>query len=129
MPASCLYLFDEPEVIRKKIMSAVTDPGKAITYNPAKKPGITNLLAIYSLFSGKSISQIEKKFSKKGYAELKKSLADLLILKLEPFRRKQKELLAREVYVKEILEQGRKRAEVIAQSTMQDVRKKMGLSG
>jgi len=127
IPASCLYLFDEPKVIRKKIMSAVTDPGKTITYNPAKKPGITNLLAIYSLFSSKPIYQIEKKFSKKGYAEFKKSLVDLLILKLEPFRRKKKELLSREVYVKEILTQGRKRAQIIAQSTMADVRKKMGL--
>ncbi|PIS17456.1 MAG: tryptophan--tRNA ligase [Candidatus Nealsonbacteria bacterium CG09_land_8_20_14_0_10_42_14] len=126
-PETCLFLFDEPEIIKKKIMSAVTDPGKSIKYNPAKKPGISNLLAIYSLFSDKSISQIEKKFSQKGYAEFKKSLAELLILKLEPFRRKKKELMNREVYVKEILEQGRKRAEIIAQSTMADVRKKMGL--
>ena len=124
---SCLYLFDEPGVIRKKIMSAVTDPGKTIKYNPVKKPGITNLLTIYALFSDKSMAQIEKKFSKKGYAVFKKSLADLLILKLEPFRRKKKELLSREVYVKEILEQGKKRAEVIAQSTMEDARKKVGL--
>ena len=108
-------------------MSAVTDPGKIIKYDPAKKPGISNLLTIYSLFSGKSIPQAEKKFNRKGYAEFKKFLADLLILKLESFRRKKKELLSREVYVKEILEQGRKRAEVIAQSTMADVRKKMGL--
>ena len=126
-PRTCLFLFDEPTIIRKKIMTAVTDPGKTIKYNSTKKPGISNLLVIYSLFSGKPISQIEKKFSKKGYAEFKKSLADLLILKLEPFRRKKKELLTREVYIKEILEQGRKRAEIIAQSTMQDVRKKMGL--
>ncbi|MBU3934963.1 tryptophan--tRNA ligase [Patescibacteria group bacterium] len=127
IPASCLYLFDEPEVIRKKVMSAVTDPGKIIKYDSAKKPGISNLLAIYSLFNDKPISQIEKKFSKKGYADFKKSLAELLIVKLEPFRRKKKELLTREVYIKEILEQGRKRAEILAQSTMADVRKKMGL--
>ena len=126
-PATCLFLFDEPEVIRKKIMSAVTDPGKTIKYDPAKKPGISNLLVIFSLFSGKPISQIEKRFSKKGYAVLKKALADFLILQLEPFRRKKKEFLSREIYVKEILEQGRKRAQVLAQSTMADVRKKMGL--
>jgi len=126
-PQTCLYLFDEPEVIKKKIMAAVTDPGKAVKYNPVKKPGISNLLTIYSLFSGKSISQIEKKFSQKGYAEFKKSLAELLILKLEPFRRKKKELKAREVYTKEILEQGRKRAQTIAQTTMAAVRKKIGL--
>lgn len=126
-PKGCLYLFDEPDVIRKKIMTAVTDPGKAIKYNPAKKPGISNLLTIYSMFNEKSVSQVEKKFSKKGYAEFKKSLADLLIAKLEPFRRKKKELSTREVYIKEVLERGKKRAEIISQSTMKDVRKKMGL--
>ena len=127
VPRTSLFLFDEPDIIKKKIMSAVTDTGKVVKYDPSKKPGIANLLTIYSLFSDKSISQAEKKFRKKGYAEFKKALADLLILKFEPFRRKKKELLARKVYVKEILEQGRKKAEVIAQSTMADVRKKMGL--
>ena len=127
-PETCLFIFDEPEIIKKKIMSAVTDTGKAIKYDPDKKPGISNLLAIYSLISQKSISELEKKFKNKGYGDFKKSLAELLILKLEPFRRKKKELLSREVYVKEILERGRKRAQIIAVATMQDVRKKMGLS-
>ncbi len=126
-PHSYLSLFDSPEEIRKKIMAAVTDPGKVVKYNPSKKPGISNLLTIFSLFSDKSISELEKKFKGKGYAEFKKALIDLLILRLEPFRRKKKELLSREVYVREILERGRKRAEVLAQSTMTGVRKKMAL--
>ncbi len=126
-PRGCLGLFDTPEEIQKKIMSAVTDTGKVIKYDPEKKPGISNLLTIYSLFSEKSIKEIEKKFKGKGYAEFKKSLAELLINSLEPFRRKRKELILREVYVREILEQGRKRAQIIAQSTLQEVRKKMGL--
>ena len=71
---------------------------------------------------------MEKKFKKKGYADLKKQLADLLTLKLEPFRRKRKELLQREVYVKEILKYGAKRAQVLAQTTLQDVKSKMGLT-
>ncbi len=128
IPASCLYLFDEPEVITKKIMTAITDTGKVIKYDLVKKPGISNLLTIYSLFSGKSIKELEKKFKNAGYEKLKKSLAQLLIISLEPFRRKRKELLSREVYVKEILERGRKRAQIIAQSTLQNVCKKMGLS-
>ncbi len=126
-PQGCIELFDEPEIIKKKIMAAVTDPGKVIKYDLAKKPGISNLLIIYSLFSGKSIKELERNFKSKGYEEFKKSLIKLLINFLEPLRRKRKELLAREVYVKEILTQGRKKAEIIAQSTMQDVRKKMGL--
>jgi len=123
----CIDLFDEPEIIKKKIMAAVTDPGKKILYDLQKKPGISNLLTIYSLFSGKSIKKLEKDFKGRGYEELKKSLIKVLVNSLEPFRRKRKELLQREVYVREILEQGRKRAESIAKATIQEVKKKMGL--
>ncbi|XOA42818.1 MAG: tryptophan--tRNA ligase [Candidatus Nealsonbacteria bacterium] len=126
-PKGYIGLFNEPKEIRKKIMSAVTDPGRKITYDLKKKPGISNLLTIYSLFSGKSIKELEKKFKGKGYAEFKKSLARLLINSFEPFRQKRKELLAREVYIREILKQGQKKAEVIAQFTMQEVKQKMGL--
>jgi len=126
-PSSCLFLMDEPEVIRKKIMTAVTDPGRKIVYDQKKKPGISNLLTIYSLFSDQSIKELEKKFKGKGYADFKKSLAKLLINSLKPLRRKRKELLKREVYVREILNQGAKRVQVIAVSTMAEVQKKMGL--
>ena len=126
-PQSYISLFDEPEVIKKKIMSAVTDTRKDIKYNPSKKPGISNLLTIYSLLSQREIKDLEKEFKGKGYADLKESLAELLIKSLEPFRRKEKELLKREVYVEEVLKKGAKRAEVIAQSTIQEAKKKMGL--
>ena len=126
-PQGRIELFDDPEIIEKKIMSAVTDPGKVIIYDHQRKPGISNLLTIYSLFSGKSIKELEKKFKGSGYEKFKKSLAELLIDSLEPFRKKRKELLTREVYVREILEQGKKRAQIIAQSTIRDVKKKMGL--
>jgi len=122
-----INIFDEPEILRKKIMAAVTDTGKAIKHDPVKKPGISNLLTIYSLFSEKPIKEIEKKFKGKGYATFKKSLASLLISSLEPFRRKRKELLSREVYIKEVLDQGAKKAKVLAQSTLEEVKKKMGL--
>lgn len=126
-PQGCISLFEEPEEVQKKIASAVTDTGKQIKYDEREKPGISNLLNIYSLFSGKTIKEIEKKFRGKGYAEFKKSLTQLLIDSLEPLRRKKKELETREVYVKEILEQGRRKAQVLAQSTLQEVRAKMGL--
>ncbi len=127
-PLGCVELLDPPEIIRKKITRATTDPGKVIKYDPLKKPGISNLLTIYSLFSGKTIKNLERRFKGKGYERFKKSLAETLIRDLEPFRRKKKELSFREVYIKEILNQGRKRAEVIAKSTMEKVRKKMGLT-
>ncbi len=126
-PESYIGLFDEPEVIKQKIMRAVTDTGKIVKYDLKKKAGISNLLTIYSLLSDKPVKDIEKKFRNKGYADFKKSLAELTINYLDPLRRKRKELLSREVYVKEILKQGERKAQTIAQSTMQEVRKKMGL--
>ncbi len=125
---SCIFLFDSPEDITKKIMSATTDSGKDVIYNITKKPGISNLLTIYSLLTDKSTQEIEKEFKGKKYGEFKKSLAKVVIDYLEPFRRKQKELLTREVYVQEILKQGQARALIIAQSTMSEVRSKMGLT-
>jgi tryptophanyl-tRNA synthetase len=126
-PKSCISLFDSPEDIQKKIMSAETDSGKDIIYNVTKKPGISNLLTIYSLLTEKTTQEIEKQFKGKGYGDFKKSLAKVLIDYLEPFRRKQKELQTRDVYVKDILNKGASRARIIAETTMQEVRSKMGL--
>jgi tryptophanyl-tRNA synthetase len=125
---TCIFLFDTPEDITKKIMSAETDSGKDIIYNITKKPGISNLLTIYSLLSGKTIAVIEKEFKGKGYGEFKKSLAEVLVQYLEPFRRKQKELATRDMYIEEILKQGQSRALTIAQETMREVKEKMGLT-
>jgi len=124
---SCIFLFDSPEDITKKIMSATTDSGKEVRYNLTKKPGISNLLTIYSLLSGKTTQEIEKEFYKKTYSEFKKSLAKVIINYLEPFRRKQKELMTREVYIQEILKKGHDRALTIAKITIQEVKDKMGL--
>ncbi len=125
---SYISLFDSPEDIERKIMSSQTDSGKSVIFNVAKKPGISNLLTIYSLLKDKQISEIEKQFKGKGYGDFKKSLAKIVIDYLEPFRRKQKELLSREIYVQEILKKGQARAKIIAETTMQEVRSKMGLS-
>ena len=126
-PDCYISLFEEATVIRKKIMSAITDTGRKIKYDPKKKPGISNLLTIYSLFSGKSIKKIEKDFKNKGYQDLKKSLANLLINSLKPFREKRKELIRRKVYVRELLKQGGRKAQNMAKLNIQEVKKKMGL--
>jgi len=124
---SYISLFEEPESIRKKIMRAPTDTGKDIRFNEAKKPGISNLLTIYSLFAEESMKDVEKRFEQKGYAAFKKALAELLVDKLDPFYRKRKELQNRELYIQEILKHGTKKAQSIAETTMQDVRGKLGL--
>ncbi len=123
----CIDLFEEPQIITKKIMSAVTDTQKKIKYDRAKKPGISNLLNIYSLLKDISVAEAEEELKGKSYSEFKKILADLTISFLEPLRSKRNELASREVYVQEILSQGAKRAKIMAQETMDDVKKKMGL--
>ncbi len=124
---SYISLFDTPEAITKKIMSATTDSGKDVKYNATKKPGISNLLTIYSLLTGKTTQALEKEFTGKNYGDFKKALAEVVVQYLEPFRRKQQELATREMYVQEILKQGTARASVIAKATMQEVKEKMGL--
>jgi tryptophanyl-tRNA synthetase len=126
-PKGCILLFDEPEEIEKKVMRAVTDPGREIKYDPVKKPGISNLLKIYSLFTEKPIKELEEKYKGKGYEQFKKDLAKILIEKLEIFRKRKRELEKRELYLKEILKKGAERAEKIAKLTMKEVREKMGL--
>jgi len=126
-PEGCLFLFDEPGDIKNKIMSAVTDTGKQIKYAPKTKPGISNLINIYSLISKKPIKEIESQFKGLGYAQFKNSLTELLIQSLEPFRRKRRELLPRKIYIDEILKMGASKAKTIADSTMQEANKKAGL--
>jgi len=121
-----IALWDSPGIIKEKIMASVTDSGKVIKYDPERKPGLSNLLTIYALLEGKEIKAIEKRFKGKGYAKLKRSLTNLTIKKLEIFRQKKKEYQKREVYLQEILDQGRKRAQMIAKTTITEVKRKMG---
>lgn len=124
---SCIGLFDLADTIKRKVMKATTDTGKDISYNLAKKPGISNLLTIYSLFSGIELKALEKRFKGRSYESFKTSLARVLQDALAPFRKKKQELEAREVYVQEILQRGQGKARSIASSTMAQVRKNMGL--
>ena len=120
-------LFDTEKKIKEKIMAAQTDSGREIKYNLAEKPGISNLLTIYSIFAKKKIQNIENQFQGKGYGEFKKELAEILIEKLKPFRDKEKELHKNPQKLEVILEKGQKRARAIAQKNIEKVKKNMGL--
>lgn len=120
-------LNDSPASIREKIKKAVTDSGKEIKYDLKNKPGISNLLTIYHLFSGKSISEIEKKYKGKGYGKFKKDLAEVIIKGLKPFQEKRKKYEKTPQLVKKILAKGTQKAQKIAKQTMKEVKEKMGL--
>ncbi|MBI1971595.1 MAG: tryptophan--tRNA ligase [Candidatus Wildermuthbacteria bacterium] len=125
-PDTWIGIFEDEGIIKRKIASATTDSGKDVAYNPAKKPGISNLLTIYSLVAEQPIRAVEKKFQKKGYAPFKKAVAELLISKLRPLRSEKKQLESREVYLREILRQGAKKANAVASRTMEEARRKVG---
>ena len=83
-PAGIIELLDDPQVSAKKIRSAVTDSGTEIRFDPEEKPGISNLLTIYSALGGHSVSEIEDQYAGRGYGDLKRDLADLVIDFVDP---------------------------------------------
>jgi len=126
-PHNYLALTDEPSLIKEKIKRATTDSGREIIYDLKDKKGISNLLTIYSLLSGKSIKQLEKEYQGKGYIEFKNDLAGIVIDFLSAFQKQFKKLKKNQNYVKKILADGAQKAQAIAQATMSEVKKKVGL--
>ncbi|MCD4693885.1 tryptophan--tRNA ligase [bacterium] len=120
-----ISLTDNPEKGAKKIMKATTDSGSEIKYNPEKKPGISNLLTIYSLFGGKDIKTLEKEYKNKKYGEFKKDLAEIIKKFLTNFQKKYNKISGKEV--EKILENGSKKLKVIADKKIKEVKKKIGV--
>lgn len=125
-PMGCVNLTDPPDIIREKIKKAVTDSGKEIKF-VYDKPAISNLLTIYSLFSGLPIKKLEEKYDGKGYGEFKKELAEVVIEGLKPFQKKYFELEKNTDYVAKILDDGAKKAQAIAEPMMKKIKEKIGL--
>ena len=125
-PKGDIYLKDEPSVIRKKIMSAVTDMEAHVHYDPEKQPGISNLMTIMSSLTGKSFDEIEKEFEGKGYGDFKRAVADAVVGVLEPLQNRKKEIIESGL-VDKVLEKGAKRANEIASEVLARVQKAVGL--
>lgn len=121
-----IFLLDSEEIIRKKIMSAVTDSDNKVYYDPEKKPGISNLLTIYSALSKKSISEVEEIFKDSNYGNLKKEVANLVVSTLLEIQKKYQEYL-NSGSIDTILDKGRKVVEEIAKKKYEEVAKKLGL--
>ena len=126
-PKGDIFLKDDLNVVRKKIMSAVTDLGSDIYYDPENKPGISNLIQIYASLKDISIEETENIFKDcHKYGEFKKAVADIVVDVLAPFQEKYKEVLA-SGKIDEILDEGAKRASYIANKTLLKVKKTVGL--
>lgn len=121
-----IYLTDDLTVIRKKIMSAVTDSGSEIYVDEEKKPGITNLLTIYAALTDKSLDDCVKKFKDYRYGDFKKEVANVVINTLGPFQEKAYEFL-KSGEVDRVLRDGAQKATIIANQTLKKVKEAVGL--
>lgn len=122
-----IALSDEPDVIRAKLKKATTDSDKEIRFDEKEKPGISNLLMIYSLLSKKEIKDIEKEYGGKNYGEFKNDLAEVAVNFLRPFQEKRKEFEKDSKHIVQILERSEERCRKLAQETLSEVKEKMGL--
>lgn len=125
-PKGDIFLLDPMNVIRKKIMSAVTDLGNEVKYDKEEKPGISNLLTIYASIKEISIEEAEAHFAGYRYGDFKKEVADAVIAELEPFQNRYKEIIESKSYIP-VLQEGAKRAKAIASKTLKRVQNAVGL--
>ena len=125
-PAGIVEMLDEPSVSAKKIRSAVTDSEAEIRFDPEDKPGISNLLTVFSALSGTAVTDLEKEYAGQGYGALKGDLADAVVTFVTPFRDRTLELLDDQAYLSEVLRQGAEQAGEVARATLKDVYQRVG---
>ena len=123
---SRISLLDEPSKIRKSIMKATTDSDGVVRFDVENKPGISNLLNIYSVLSGMSIPELEAKYEGKGYGDFKKDLVEVVVEALAPIKERYEQIRHSDELI-EILKDGAVRADAIAQKTMKRVKENFGL--
>ncbi|NAZ81380.1 tryptophan--tRNA ligase [Kineococcus sp. R8] len=128
-PGGIVDVMDDPKVTAKKIRSAVTDTGREVRFDPAEKPGVSNLLSIHAALSGRSVADLEQDFAGRGYGDLKKELAEVVTEALSPVRERTLELLADPATLDDVLADGARRADAIAEQTLALVYDRVGLVG
>lgn len=122
-----VLVIDDPKKIEKKIKSATTDSGTEITFDAENKAGLSNLMTIYSVLSGKTIPEIEQMYVGKMYGHLKVDLADLVVQTLSPVREKYLELMKHRDYLDQVMKDGAAKARVTAAATLKNVYDVTGL--
>lgn len=120
-----IRLLDDPEIIRKKIMKATTDSESIVRFDEENKPGISNLINIYSAFTNKSIDEIENEFKDANYGTFKKCVCDVVIEELSKIREKYFEYLNSDI-IDKILEEGRQKSRTYAKAKYEAVKNKIG---
>ncbi len=126
-PNDVIFVEDEPEVIIKKFKKAVTDSENKVRFDPENKPGVSNLMQIYSAITNRTMDEIEKEFDGKGYGDFKMAVANSVVERLKPVQEKYKELLENKDYLESIYTKGAENAKEIAARTLREVKDRIGI--
>lgn len=125
--AGTIDMLEDPKVLTKRIKSAVTDADRDIRLDEEAKPGVSNLLRVYSALDGRSVEQLEADYLGKGYGDLKKDLVDVVLAVVEPFQARTRELMSDPAELDRILAEGAERVRPIAEATLARVYDRVGL--
>jgi tryptophanyl-tRNA synthetase len=127
-PQGCVFLMDTPEEFARKFKRAITDSDteNCVRYAPQEKPGVANLMNIYSSVTGLSFEEIERDFAGKGYGAFKPAVGDAVIELLRPIREESLRLLAEKDLLRSIYTDGAERASAVARRTLRKVYKRIG---
>ena len=122
----CVYMLERPEDILRKFKKAVTDSEACVRFDPAQKPGVSNLMQIYSVCTGKTFDSIETEFEGRGYGDFKSAVGEAVVETLRPIREETEHILADKAYLEGIYRTGAERAAYVAGKTLRKVYKKVG---
>ena len=128
IPDGCVFIMDNPDVIAKKFKRAITDSDteNCVRYDKENKPGVANLMNIYSTITGKTFDEIEKEFEGKGYGAFKPVVGEAVIEHLRPIREEAERLIKDKAYLDSVYKAGAERASYMANKTLRKVYKKVG---
>ena len=128
MPEGCVFLMERPEDIQRKFKRAITDSDteNCVRFDPENKPGVANLMSIYSAVTGKTYEQIETEFAGQGYGAFKPKVGEAVIETLRPIREESARLLKDKAYLESVYRGGAERAAYEAEKTLRKVYKKIG---
>ncbi len=129
MPEGCVFLMEKPEDIQRKFKRAITDSDteRCVRYDPEHKPGVANLMSIYSAVTGESYERIEAEFDGCGYGQFKPRVGEAVIEHLRPIREEASRILADKAYLESVYKSGAEKASYTANKTLRKVYKKIGL--
>lgn len=125
-PNASVFLVDDRDTVIRKFKRAVTDSDGEIRFDPDTKPGVSNLITIYSAFTGLTVEETVRQFAGKGYGELKLAVGETVADKLAPLQAEQKRILADRAYLDGVLAQGAEKAYKVARKTLSKVYRKVG---